>query len=180
LIDGDRFEESNFNRQLLCTGAALGQSKVEAAGRRLAEINPSVEFTTHAQFLSSKNADSLIRDSDLVVDCLDNLKARFALEAACRKADLPFVSAAVAGSTGHVTTIFPADPGLRLIYGEPQQAPLRGAETTLGTVPHAVAALAAVECSEAIKIIQKKGVLLRKKMLILDLTEALFDVIDLC
>ena len=90
---------------------------------------------------------------DVVVDCLDTLRARFEVEDACRTINRPMVSAAVAGASGHVTTIFPEDLGLRMIYGDPQNLPLKGAEATLGTVPYSVFLLASLECAEVAKII---------------------------
>ncbi|UCF93742.1 MAG: hypothetical protein JSW39_06175, partial [Desulfobacterales bacterium] len=63
--------------------------------------------------------------------------------------------------------------------GEPQHAPLKGAEASLGTVPFAVTTLAALECAEVVKIIQNKGALLRNKLLIVDLTDSTFDVVHL-
>jgi molybdopterin/thiamine biosynthesis adenylyltransferase len=89
------------------------------------------------------------------------------------------VSAAVAGSSGHVTTIFPEDRGLRLIYGDPQNVPLKGAETSLGTVPYAVFLLASLECAEVAKIILGRGVSLRNKLLVADLTDGVIEVMNL-
>ena len=85
----------------------------------------------------------------------------------------------MAGATGHVTTIYPQDQGLKLIYGDPDKIPSQGAEASLGTVPHSVTFLAALECAEVVKIIQHKGSLLRNKLLVADLDDGVFDVIDL-
>ena len=130
-------------------------------------------------FLDQENGRQLLGNADMAVDCLDNLPARFWLEAACKSCGCPLVSAAVAGTTGHVTTIFPADQGLRLVYGDPQKAPLKGAEASLGTLPYAVTSLAALECAEVIKIILKKDTVLRNKLLIADFDAAQLDVMQL-
>jgi molybdopterin/thiamine biosynthesis adenylyltransferase len=179
LIDGDRFEDSNLNRQILSSMANLGISKAQAARRRINEINPSVDGIEVPEFLVHENADTWLAACDVVVDCLDNLPARFMVEAACRRLGRPMVSAAVAGGSGHVTTIFPEDPGLRLIYGDPQHAPVRGAETALGTVPFSVVFLASLECAEIAKIILRKGTVLRNKLLIADLMESVVEVMSL-
>lgn len=180
LVDGDRFEDSNLNRQLLSTVEGLGQLKSEAALARVGRINSSVEITALTEFVTVENAEAVLGGCDVVVDCLDNLRTRFQVEDACRKLGCPLVSAAVAGSSGHVTTIFPEDAGLRLIYGEPQNAPLKGAETALGTVPYAVTFLAALECAEVVKVILKKGSLLRHKLLVADLMDGIIEVMNLC
>ncbi len=179
LIDGDRFEESNLNRQFFSTESGLGELKAEAAGNRVASINAGVSVTRHAVFLEETNAAGLLAGADVVVDCLDSLKARFVLEAAARTAGIPFVSAAVAGAGGHVTTIFPEDRGLRLIYGERDQAPTAGAEASLGTLPFAVTLLATLECAEITKIILKKGGLLRNRLLVVDMMDNTFEVFQL-
>jgi molybdopterin/thiamine biosynthesis adenylyltransferase len=179
LIDGDRFEDINLNRQLLSSVEQLGGLKTQEAEERIGRINPSVEVRTHRQFLSQENAEQLLSSADVVVDCLDNLRTRFQVEDAIRRIGCPLVSAAVAGSTGHLTTIFPEDPGLRLIYGEPDNAPLKGAETALGTVPYAVTFLAALECAEVTKIILGKGLPFRHKLLVADLLEGTIEVMSL-
>ena len=179
LVDGDRFEDSNLNRQILSSIAQLGHSKAAAARQRVDQINPSVGCLGPAGFLTPENAPELLASCDVVVDCLDNLPARFMVEDACRRVGRPLVSAAVAGASGHVTTIFPEDRGLRLIYGEPQHLPLKGAETALGTVPFSVVFLAALECAEVAKIILKKGTPFRNKLLVADLTDGLIEVMNL-
>ncbi len=179
LVDGDRFEDSNLNRQFLSTSETLGQSKAVAAQKRVAAINSSVESTVHDRFLDHQNGGELLVDVHIAVDCLDNLPARFWLEAACKSRGCPLVSAAVAGSTGHVTTILPTDRGLRLIYGEPEKAPLKGAESSLGTLPYAVTSLAALECAEVVKIVLNRDSVLRNKLLIADFDAAQLDVMQL-
>jgi molybdopterin/thiamine biosynthesis adenylyltransferase len=179
LIDGDRFEDSNLNRQLLSSMATLGLSKTEAARGRVDQINPSVDCIGVAEFLSRENADVRLAACDVVVDCLDNLPARFLIEDVCKRLGRPMVSAAVAGASGHITTIFPEDHGLRLIYGDPQNVPIKGAETALGTVPFSVVFLASLECAEVAKIILQKGAPLRNKLLVADLTESVIEVMNL-
>jgi molybdopterin-synthase adenylyltransferase len=179
LVDGDRFEDSNLNRQLLSTVEGMGQLKSEAARTRVDRINPSVDVTALTEFVTAENAGGVLEGCDVVVDCLDNLRTRFVVEDACRRIGCPLVSAAVAGASGHVTTIFPEDTGLRLIYGEPGQLPLKGAETSLGTLPYAVAFLATLECAEVVKVILKKGSLLRHKLLVADLMDGIVDVMNL-
>ena len=179
LIDGDTFEDSNLNRQFLSTCNLINTPKAEAAGQRVAMINPSLHVKTHSTFLNEKNGTLLLENSAVTVDCLDNVKTRFILENACRQIGSPLVSAAVAGAAGHITTIFPQDQGLHLIYGDPEKAPQRGAEASLGTVPYSVTLLAALQCAEVIKIILIRDSPLRNKLMVVDLTDGLFEVISL-
>lgn len=179
LIDGDVFEESNLNRQVLSKESNISIPKADAAKDRVAEINSSVSAIHHREFLNDKNASAFIEKSDIIIDCLDSLPGRFVLEKAAKQAGCIFISAAIAGYYGQITTIFPEDPGLKLIYGEAKNVPNKGAETSLGTLPHCVSLLASLECSEAIKVLLNKGTLLRNKMLIIDLFSNSFEIISL-
>lgn len=178
-IDGDIFEENNFNRQLLSTNKLMGKSKVDAAVTRVGKINPSVTVCGYYEYLDEKNANRLVEKSDVVVDCLDNLKTRFVLEKASKDKGLPFVSAAVAGMSGHVTTIFPGDIGLELIYGRKESVPLKGAETVLGCMAPTVTSIAAIESAEVVKILLNKPSVLRNKLFIIDLNDNIVEVLDL-
>jgi molybdopterin-synthase adenylyltransferase len=179
LIDGDVFEESNLNRQYLCRESLLLTSKADAAAERVQEINSSVTVTCHSKYLNEENAAALMEGSDVVIDCLDSLPGRFVLEKASKKAGCRLVSAAVAGSYGHVTTIFPEDRGLELIYGDPVNAPDKGAETSLGAISYCVSLIASLEASEAIKILLNKGSVLRNRLLVVDLEGNSFETIFL-
>ena len=181
LIDGDRFEDHNLNRQLVSTEKNTGVSKATAARERLASINAAVEANVHPIFLSSDNAVELIQDCDVVVDCLDNITSRFVLEAAARQVGRPFVSAAVAGLTGHVTVIFPQDRGLELVYGPPEGArEAKGAEIVLGCPPQTVALVAAKQCAEILNLLSNRtGQLLRDKLWVVDLYDHTTEVLSL-
>ncbi|HDI61109.1 MAG TPA: HesA/MoeB/ThiF family protein [Desulfobacteraceae bacterium] len=179
LVDGDRFEATNLNRQLLCTAQTLGLPKAEAAADRISLINPSVRVHCVPRHLEAKNAAEVLGGSHLVMDCLDNLPARFTVQAAARQLDIPMVSAAVAGASGQLTIIEPQDPGLETIYGPAESTPERGAEIRLGVLPYTVIALASLACSEAIKRLLGIGTGLRRKLLLVDLLGNRFDIVEI-
>lgn len=179
LIDGDRFEESNLNRQLLATMAALERPKAFAAAERLKAINPSVEVVDHGDFLCESNARQRLEGSRVAVDCLDNLKARFVLEKAAKGLHIPLVSAALAGGFGQLMTIFPEDEGLSLVYGSEDAVPEKGAEIHLGTLGCTAMAMAALECAEVIKILTGKGEPVRNRLVVMDLWNMGMEVLSL-
>ncbi len=179
LIDGDIFEDSNLNRQFLSTHNLLSTPKSEAAFKRIAAINSSIVARPYGEQLVAENAVVLIRQSDVVVDCLDNVTTRFVLERAAKAIDSPLVSAAVAGSSGHVTSIFPEDHGLELVYGKQDGTMQQGAETSLGCLPQAVALCASIETSEVVKILLGKGSVLRNKLFVFDLFDNTLEVVTL-
>ena len=180
LIDGDRFDESNLNRQLFSTEALIDHPKAAAAADRINSVNATVQVTHHGCKLDDGNALELISGSDVTVDCLDNLPARFTLQTASQSAGIPMVSAAVGGQSGHLTAIFPEDRGLELIFGNPKEAAtLKGAEQSLGNLPYTVTTVAALECAEIIKILLHKESALRNRLLIIDLNDYTFETLRL-
>jgi len=164
-IDGDVFAEHNLNRQLLSRENNLGQSKVAAAQSRVKEINKAVEVQGCEEFLTKGNARELLKDCQVVVDALDNLTDRFLLEKTTKQLGIPLVHGAIAGFTGQVTTIFPEDKGLELIYRKEDQ---KGIEQELGNPATTPALAAAWEVQEVVKIITGKGSLLRNKIFYFD------------
>jgi len=179
LIDGDSFEDSNLNRQLFSCPDLQGTPKAEAAARRVSQINPSLTVEKYAVFLNAENAADLLKDSNAAVDCLDNMKTRFVLESAAKKAGIPLVSAAVAGTAGHVTTIFPEDRGLESIYGPAEFLEEKGAEQIMGCLAHAVFLISALEAAEVIKILLKRDGSLRNRLRLMDLRDNTFEIMSL-
>ena len=179
LIDGDSFEDSNLNRQFLSRQPLLATSKAEAASQRVKEINSSIDVFHFHEFFSEESGSRLLDGSNVVVDCLDSVYTRQIVEKWAKSLQIPMVSAAVGGSAGHVTTIFPEDPGLELIYGDQLDPSLKGAEASLGCLPQAVTLLASLECSEVFKILLKEGTIARNKLIVVDLQNNSFDVLQL-
>ena len=179
LIEGDQFETSNLNRQLFCTESGLGRKKAAAAAERVSEINSSITVKVHGEYINDHNATKLVGDCDVVVDCLDNLPTRFLIEAAARYIKAPLVSAAVAGLSGHITTVFPEDAGLTAVYGDADGLPEKGVETTLGTFPSAVTTLSALQSNEVVNILLGRPKLLRNRLLLMDLMDYTFEILDL-
>jgi molybdopterin/thiamine biosynthesis adenylyltransferase len=153
LVDGDTVDESNLNRQLLSSPALLGRSKAEIAGERVATVNPAVRSRIVNEFLTADNAAAILAGSALAIDCLDNIPARFLLAKGCTDQAIPLVSAAIGGTSGQATVLFPGDDGLEKIYGPAPTAPTRGSEAAFGTLPFTAWQLATVECAEAVNLI---------------------------
>ena len=183
LIDGDRFEAHNLNRQLFSRMDRLGMPKAEAAASHIEAINPAVALVATPVALTSANAPSLIDDScGLVVDCLDTIHARFDLQRAARQIGIPMVSSAIAGMCGHVTTIFPQDVGLELIYGpEAASRADTGAESHLGCLAPAVNLIASLASTEIMKVLLGRDhQLLRNRLLVVDLGDYTVESLQLC
>lgn len=179
LVDGDVFDESNINRQLLCSPLHIGQDKARVAETRLQEINPAVELRIFPEFFTANNGSAILSEVDLAVDCLDNIPSRFLLEKMCRETSIPLVSAAIAGASGQATTIFPSDSGFKLIYGKQEKIEPKGVEKSLGTLPFAAAYMAAVESAEVMNILLGKPAELRHRLFLAEINEHTSELLEL-
>ncbi|NMD42006.1 MAG: HesA/MoeB/ThiF family protein [Firmicutes bacterium] len=152
VIDDDCFTAGNLNRQLQASESTLGMSKAEEAVRRVREINGAVEAAAHRCRGSASNWPRLLRGCNLVLDCLDNLPSRFALEEACQELAIPLVHGAIDGFMGQVAVIRPGQPLLATIYGQRggQRTDRGGAAETLSFTPSLVAAQ---QTAEAVKLL---------------------------
>ncbi len=92
LIDADTFEESNLNRQLLCTEDNINLLKTDAAEERVHKINPDAKVQKHSLFLNESNIDAFLNDIDLVVDAIDSLDSKCYLLKRCIEKKIPAVS----------------------------------------------------------------------------------------
>jgi molybdopterin/thiamine biosynthesis adenylyltransferase len=179
LIDGDTFEPSNLNRQLLSQEDLIGFPKAMAAKKRVNAINSQVAVTHLVEYLDDASLSERIKDADVVMDCLDAIDTRFKLQDVAKKASIPIVSGAIAGVTGQVTSIFPGDKGYELIYGKKSREQSKGVETKTGNIAYCALFVAAIQSSECVKILLNRGDILRNKLLIAELWTNIFDVVDL-
>lgn len=178
VIDGDVFEESNLNRQILATEDVLGTPKVAVAEQRMRAIDPDVNVTAHHTLLNEQNARQLIAHHDCVIDALDNVTSRFWLAHACREEGIPLVYGAIAGWFGQVCTIMPEDASFATIYGAPEHAG-EGMQKRLGNLPFTAAATASVQAAECIKILLGKNDILQNRLFMIDLFDGTCDTMEL-
>ncbi len=115
-VDGDVFEESNLNRQLLCEVPLLGISKADTAADRIHRVNPGVEIEAVTALLTKENADQLLSGCDVVLDGLDNIESRRVLSQACRKASIPYIYGAISGWVAQAGISMPEDHLIDILY----------------------------------------------------------------
>ena len=142
--DGDAFEVSNLNRQLLSSPSALGRAKAEAAAERAALVNPDVRFVAIGEFVTEENAAELIRGCDAVLDALDNIGARRILARACAEEGIPLIHGAICGWSAQAAVVMPGEDLIGRIY--PEGARL-SSKTSLSFTPPFCAALQVALCT---------------------------------
>ena len=176
VVDGDVFEASNLNRQILCSTMNLNRPKTLAAKQRVMAVNPLVEVDAVQANLTVENATSLLADCDVAVDCLDNIPARLVLQEAAKNAGLPLVHGAVAGWCGQVCVVQPGEDLLSILYGDAREE--QGEEVSAGTLSFTAAAVGALQAAEVVKLLLGKPGL-RGELLVLDLLNATSNRIHL-
>ncbi len=117
-VDGDVFEESNFNRQLLSEQPLMGRPKARAAEARVQRINPRIEVEPVSAYLDSGNAKEIVSGCELVLDGLDNIASRRILAAACTEVGVPYIHGAISGWVAQVGVSMPGDGLIDVLYPE--------------------------------------------------------------
>ena len=173
VIDGDSFERSNMNRQLLCTERTLGCGKAEAAAQRIREIRPETEVLCCAENLTAENADRLLSGADLVLDALDSAQARCVLADACGRLSLPLIHGAIQGWNAQIAVCMPGDGSMQRLYGEASPAPDK---SCLSFTP---ALCAAMQTAEALRLLLGKESALQSRLLLADLRYMEFETLPL-
>ncbi|MEG0156694.1 MAG: HesA/MoeB/ThiF family protein [Anaerovoracaceae bacterium] len=176
VIDGDVFDETNLNRQILSTEKNIGKSKAIAAKERMAEVNGEVKVTAHEAFLKEENSKALIAGHHMVFDALDNMGSRRILERSCEEEGIPMIHGAIAGWFGQLTVIFPGDRIFEKIYPEGLN---KGEEVGWGNPAYTPAVIAAMEVAEGVKVLLDRENTLRGKLLTIDLLTHEYEVMEL-
>ena len=171
VIDHDIFDETNLNRQALCSKKSLRKPKSEVAVNVVSSINPGVEVIPYQMRLKPSNAPKMLFGSDVIVDALDNIHDRFTLEKITKKLGIPLVHGALAGFEGWMMTIFPDDLGLKHLYTgkEAKKRNAEAPEAILGVPALTPSIIGSLQAMEVLKIILKRGKLFRNIMAHVDL-----------
>ena len=155
VIDDDRVELSNLQRQTLFVTSQIGARKAEAAATALAAINPDARVTPHAVRITPANVDAMIAGHDVVLDGTDNFATRLLVAEAARRHRIPLVSAAVAQFEGQLGVFRGWEAGKPcyqcLVGSDPARAGESCAEDgVLGALTGVLGSLAALEVCRAI------------------------------
>ncbi len=171
LIDGDRLEVSNLNRQIMSSELNIGQWKVEASRDRLQSVNSEVQVEVIRGWFEEKKGPELFRNVDLVCDALDSIPTRVVLERVCHQMGLPLVFASIAGWFGQIGVSLPGDFSVLRLFGRGAQ----GVESTWGNPAFTPAVLASLSVVETVKLLVGLKPSLRHAWLQVDLLTMEFE-----
>lgn len=162
LIDGDKFDESNLNRQLECNKKTLGNYKVDCYENRIKTIS-NIDVVSYKEFLIKRNLKYL-DGCDLVFDCLDNIDDRLLLEKACSRKNITIVHGAIGKDFGNVCLSIPKSKTIEKIYKNKS-------DTNLETKANAVSMVSSIMVEVAEKFFNKEYKELINKLIYIDLND---------
>ena len=158
IIDDDKVDISNLQRQILFSTNSVGQNKAEAAKNRLVELNPHVKFVTFQKRLEASNALDIISDFDIVIDGSDNFSTRYLVNDACVFLNKPFVYGSIFKFEGQLSVFnYKNGPTYRCIFPDPPSAgsvPNCSEIGVLGVLPGIIGTQ---QANEALKIVLSNG-----------------------
>ena len=170
VVDHDRVDLTNLQRQIAHTMARVGQPKVLSIQAAIAAINPDVQVTPLMQRADAALLDTLVAQADVVLDCCDNFATRHAINLACVKHRKPLVSGAAIRFDGQVCVYDPRDAN------SPCYACLFPPDTTfeetrcatMGVFAPLVGIIGSIQAAEALKLLSAAGRPLTGRLLMLD------------
>ncbi len=169
IVDRDVIELSNLHRQTMFDEDDVGQIKVEVAAKKLQKLNPDCTIEALAISVNDYTALEVIEGCDVVIDALDSVNARYALNKACVKSGIPFVTGAAVGVSGQVFTILPKESACYYCMFPSLDEDSMPTCSIEGVHPSILSIVGGLEVAEAVKIIIGKKPSLSQRILHIDL-----------
>jgi len=181
IVDDDRVDASNLQRQVMHSTARLGEWKGESAKRTLEELNPDVDVVPYLERMTSENVERILADGwDVIVDGADNFPTRYLINDAAVWHNLPLVHGSIYRFEGQATVFKPGDgPCYRCLFPQPpppELAPSCAEGGVLGVLPGIVGSL---QASEALKLCLGIGEPLVGRLLLFDALATEFSEVRL-
>jgi len=170
LIDDDRVDLTNLQRQIAHNLARVGQPKAESAAAAIAAINPDVQVQALVQRADRATLDALLTQADVVLDCSDNFETRHAVNAACVRHAKPLVAGAAIRFDGQVSVYDARDPTCpcyACVF--PPDAAFEEVQcSTMGVFAPLVGIIGTLQAAEALKLLIGIGTSLAGRLQMLD------------
>jgi len=175
IVDRDVIELSNLHRQTMFNEDDVGQVKVEVAAKKLQKLNPDCKIEALAVSVNDYTALEVIEGCDVVVDALDSVNARYALNKACVDLGIPFVTGAAVGVSGQAFTVLPKQSACYYCMFPELNEDTMPTCSIEGVHPSILSIVGGIQVAEAVKIIIGKKPSLSEKILHIDLEHLDFN-----
>jgi len=169
IVDRDVIELSNLHRQTMFDESDIGQVKVEAAAKKLKKMNPDVEIEALPVSVNDYTALDIVEGCNVVIDALDSVNARYSINKACIKKNIPFITGAAVGVSGQAFTILPKETACYHCVFPALDEDSMPTCSIEGVHPSILSIIGGIEVAEAVKIITGKKPNLANKILHVDL-----------
>jgi len=169
LVDFDKVDISNLQRQIVHATKDIGRLKVDSAKEHLLELNPEIKVTKIDHKIENEELEEQTKLSTVVLDCSDNFQTRFAINDACVKHKTPLVSGAAIRFEAQVSVFDSShedSPCYRCLYGS--EAEVDQTCTANGVISPLLGIVGSIQACEAMKIIMNLGETLEGRLLLLD------------
>lgn len=169
LVDGDRVDLSNLQRQILHFTPDIGKDKARSAAEKLSLLNPDVQLEPIVDRVVAANIRQLIRNYDFVIDGTDNFAAKFLINDACVMEKIPYSHGGILRFSGQTVTVFPGSSACyRCIFKAPPPANLVPSCSQAGILGAVAGILGTIQAAEALKAITGAGEPLKDALLTFD------------
>jgi len=169
LIDGDKVDLTNLQRQIVHFTDDIGTPKVESAAAKLKAINPAVNVETYEALALADNILGIVSRYDFIIDGTDNFPAKFLINDACHFAGVPFSHAGILRFDGQLFTVIPGETACyRCLFGGPPPANAVPSCSQAGVLGGVAGVIGCLQATEALKYLLGVGELLTDRMLIFD------------
>lgn len=178
VVDADRVDLSNLQRQIIHFTADVNRPKVDSAKEKLEAINPDVRVITYPTRVTSENIAEIIRDYDFIIDGTDNFPTKFLINDACVFQDKPFSHGGILRFDGQTMTYLPGNACYRCVFNNP---PPKGAIPTCseaGILGAVAGMLGTIQAAEALRYLLGKGKLLANRLLIFNALNMEFRTVN--
>jgi len=175
IVDRDVIELSNLHRQTMFDEDDVGQVKVEVAAKKLQKLNPDCKIEALAVSVNDYTALEVIEGCDVVIDALDSVNARYALNKACVTFGIPFVTGAAVGVSGQAFTVLPKQSACYFCMFPELNEDTMPTCSIEGVHPSILSIIGGIEVAEAVKIITGKKPNLSERILHIDLENLDFN-----
>lgn len=180
LIDGDKVDLTNLQRQIVHFTRDIGAAKVESAAEKLTAINPSVKIETYEELATSENILEIVKGYDFVIDGTDNFPAKFLINDACWFAGVPLSHAGILRFDGQLFTVVPGQSACyRCLFDGPPPAGVVPSCSQAGILGAMAGVIGCLQATEALKFLLGVGELLSNRMLVFEALEMSFREVRL-
>jgi len=179
IVDKDKVELSNLQRQIIHNTLDLDKPKVISAKEKITNLNPDINVITYDQKITKDNIMDILINYNFIIDATDNFETKFLINDACVSLKKPFSHGGVLGFEGQTFTYTPGNTCYRCIFKEPPPKKIMKDSSKNGILGSTPGLLGIIQATEALKYITNCGELLINKLLVFDLRNMDFRTVKL-